>query len=160
EKTFALAGDAKVFLDDGTGDRLGFREGKLADLAEGISVTLRLCADQKVTRLWGEGPIFQGMLKSVDAAALRITATMALTKGEPATDMTFDVAKNAKLFIEDGPAPDKSQRAKQPSLADLPANAVVSLKLAADRKVVGSIRAEGQSVTGLVKAVDGTTNSI
>jgi RNA polymerase sigma factor (sigma-70 family) len=160
EKTFVLAGDAKVLLDDGTGDKLGFQEGKLADLAEGVSITLRLSADQKVTRLWVEGPIIQGTLKSVDAANHRITATVALTKGQPATDMTFDVAKNAKLFIDDGQAPDKSQPAKQPSLADLPANAVVSLKLAADRRVVGSIRAEGQSVTGLAKAVDGTKSTI
>jgi hypothetical protein len=132
----------------------------LADLTDGIAVILRLSADQKVTRLWAEGPIIQGTLKSVDAANHRITATMALTKGEPATDKTFDVAKNAKLFIDDGQAPDKSQPVKQPSLADLPANAVVSLKLSADRKVVGSIRAEGPSITGLVKAVDGAKNTI
>jgi RNA polymerase sigma factor (sigma-70 family) len=157
EETFALAGDARVFLDDGTGDRLGFREGNLADLAEGISVTLRLSEDQRVTRLWAEGPIIQGTLKAVDAANHRITATMAL-KGEPATDKIFDVAKNAQLFIDDGQALDKP--AKQPSLADLPVNAVVILKLSADRKAVGSIRAEGQSVTGLVKATDGAKSTI
>src|SRR5262249_17296283 len=70
------------------------------------------------------------------------------------------VAKNARLFVDDGQVPDKSQPAKQPGLADLPANAVVFLKLSADRKVVGSIRAEGQTVTGLVKAVDGARNTI
>jgi hypothetical protein len=160
EKTFALARDAKVFLDDGTGDKLGFQEGKLADLAEGISVTLRLSADQKVTRLWAEGPVLQGTLKTTDAANRRLTATVALTKTEPATDKTFEVARNAKVFLDDGPAPDKLKPAKQPGLADLPANAVVFLKLSVDRKVVGNIRAEGQSVSGLVKAVDGTKSTI
>jgi RNA polymerase sigma factor (sigma-70 family) len=160
EESFTLAGAVKVFLDDGTGDKLGFQEGLLADLTEGIVVTLRLSADQKVTRLWAEGPTIQGTLKSVDPANHRLTATMALTKGEPATDRTFDVARNARLSIDDGPVPDKSQPAKQPSLADLPLKAVVSLKLSVDRKVVGSIRAEGQSVTGLLKAVDGTRTTI
>jgi RNA polymerase sigma factor (sigma-70 family) len=160
EKTFALAADVKVFLDDGSGDKLGFQEGKLADLAVGTAVTLRVSEDQKITRLWAEGPTIQGTLRSVDSANHRITATLALTKGEPAKDMTFDVAKNAKLFIDDGQVIDKTQPVKQPSLDDLPANAVVFLRLSVDRKVVGSIRAEGQSVTGLVKSVDGAKNTI
>jgi RNA polymerase sigma factor (sigma-70 family) len=159
-QTFTVAGNAKVLLDDGTGDKLGFEEGRLADLSEGAPVTLRLSAGQKVVRIWAEGPTIQGTLKSADAGNGTITAAVAMTKGEPATDKTFAVAKNARLFIDDGQALDKSKPAKQPGLADLPANAVVYLKLAADRKVVGSIRAEGQTVTGLVKAVDGDKNTI
>jgi RNA polymerase sigma factor (sigma-70 family) len=160
EETFALTGDAKVFLDDGTGDKLGFQEGKLADLAEGTFVALRLSADQKVTRIWADGPTIQGILKATDAAHHRIIVTVALTKGEPAADKTFPVARNARLFIDDGKVHDKSRPAKPPSLADLPAKAVVFLTLSADRKVVGSIRAEGHSVTGLLKAVDGAKNTI
>jgi RNA polymerase sigma factor (sigma-70 family) len=159
-RTFTVAGDAQVLLDDGTGDKLGFQEGRLADLSEGASVTLRLSEGQKVVRIWAEGPTIQGALKAADAGKGTITATVAMTKGEPATDKTFTIARNARLFIDDGQAPDKSQPTKQPALADLPANAVVYLKLSADRKVVGSIRAEGQSVTGLVKAVDGAKSTI
>jgi RNA polymerase sigma factor (sigma-70 family) len=160
EETFTLAGDAKVLLDDGTGDRLGFGEGKLADLTEGTPVTLRLSPDRKVTRIWAEGSTIQGILKAVDAGNHRITAAVVPAKGEPAADKAFAVARNARLFIDDGKVPDKSQPAKQPGLADLPANALVSLKLSADRKVVGSIRAEGQGVTGLLRAVDGAGNTI
>jgi RNA polymerase sigma factor (sigma-70 family) len=160
QQTFTVAADVKVLLDDGTGDELGFRDGKLADLGGGSPVTLRLSEDQKVVRIWVEGPTVQGILKAVNVGNGTITATVALTKGEPATDKTFDVARNAKLFIDDGQVPDKSKPAKQPGLADLPANAVVFLKLSADRKVVGSIRAEGRTVTGLVKAVDGAKNTI
>jgi RNA polymerase sigma factor (sigma-70 family) len=159
-QTFTVAGDAKVLLDDGTGDKLGFQEGRLADLREGAPVTLRLSEDHKVVRIWAEGPTIQGTLKAADAGNRTITATVAVTKGEPATDQTFAVARNARLFLDDGQAPDKSQPKKQAGLADLPANAVVSLKLSADRKVVGSIRAEGQTVTGLVKAVDGARNTL
>jgi RNA polymerase sigma factor (sigma-70 family) len=159
-QTFTVAGDAKVLLDDGTGDRLGFTEGSLADLSEGAPVTLRLSEDHKVVRIWAEGPTIQGTLKAADAGKGTITATVATKKGEPATDRTFAIARNARLFVDDGHVPDKSKPTKQPDLADLPANAVVFLKLSADRKVVGSIRAEGQTVTGLVKAADGARSTI
>jgi hypothetical protein len=158
--TFTVAADVKLFLDDGTGDKLGFQEGRLADLSEGALVTLRLSEDRKVVRIWAEGPTMQGTLKATDAVKGTITASVAMTKGEPATDKTFAVARNARLFIDDGRLRDKSQPTKQPGLADLPANAVVFLKLSADRKVVGSIRAEGQTVTGRVKAVDGARSTI
>jgi hypothetical protein len=159
-RTFTVAGDAKVFLDDGTGDKLGFQDGRLADLSEGAPVTLRLSENHKVVRIWAEGPTIQGTLKAADSDKGTITATVAMKKGEPATDRTFAVAKNARLFIDDCQVPSKSKPVKQPGLADLPANAVVSLKLSADRKVVGSIRAQGQTVTGLVKAVNGAKNTI
>lgn len=152
-KTFTLAADVEVLLDDGTGGRLGFQKGKPADLTEGSAVILRL-ADQKVIRVWVEGPTVQGVLKSVDARNNTITATVALKKGEPAAEMMFTISKHAKLFIE---GQDKS---KPSSLADLPVNAVVTLKLSADRKVVGGILAEGQSVTGRVKAVDGAKGTL
>src|SRR5262245_28965726 len=160
EETFTLDADAKVLLDDGTGDRLGFQEGKLADVTEGTSVTLRLSAGQKVTRVWVEGPTIQGTLKAADAANRSITAAIAVSKSEPVADKTVPVHKRAKLIIDDGQAPDKSKPAKEPSLADLPANAVVFLKLSADRRVVGGIRAEGQTVTGLLKSVDAAKNTV
>jgi hypothetical protein len=159
-RTFSVAGDAIVLLDDGTGDKLGFQEGRLADLREGAPVTLRLSEDRKVVCIWAEGPTIQGTLKAADAGTSTITAAVAMKKGEAATDKTFAVAKNARLFIDDGQVPDKSKPTKQPGLADLPANAVVYLKLSADRKVVGSIRAEGQSVTGVMKGADGARSTI
>jgi RNA polymerase sigma factor (sigma-70 family) len=152
EKVFRLARGARVFLDDGTGDRLGFQEGKLADLAEGTPVILRLDEGEKVVRLWAEGPTVQGVLKSADAARGTVTATVQLNKGAPAEDRTFAVARTAKLSQEDGKGKDGTPKEK--GLADLPAGAVVFLRLSADRKVVGSIRAEGQTVPGVVKAVD------
>jgi RNA polymerase sigma factor (sigma-70 family) len=164
EKTFTLAGDCKLFLDDGTGDKLGFQEGKLADLTDGISVTLKLSADQKeVVRLWAEGPVFQGTLKAVDIGnnSVRIETTPKM-KGEAAVDKTFPVLKNARIFIDDGTTKDKSQPLKEETLADLAVhvNAVVFVKLSADRKVVGNIAAEGPTVTGKLKAVDAAKNAI
>jgi small nuclear ribonucleoprotein (snRNP)-like protein len=157
--TFDLAASPKVFLDDGTGDKLGFQEGKLADLTDGVHVTLRF-QDEKVVRIWVEGPTLQGILKSVDPANNTITATLSMAKSQPLEDKTFAVARNAGLSIDDGKVKDKSKPSKGPSLADLPLNAVVFLRLSADRKVVGSIRAEGQTVHGILKAVDAGKSTI
>src|SRR5262249_17251345 len=55
---------------------------------------------------------------------------------------------------------DKSKPQKEHTLADLPNGAVVSLKLSADQKAVGSIHAEGPSSTGIVKAVDSAQKTI
>jgi hypothetical protein len=161
EKTFALARDVKILLDDGTGEKTGFQEGQLAGLADGVVVTLSLSADQKqVVRIWVDGPTVQGVLKATDAANHTITASVALTKGEPAADRTFAVAKNVNVSIDDGKVKDKSKPAKASCLADLLPNAVVFLKLSADRKVVGTIRAEGPSVTGILTAVDAAKRTV
>lgn len=156
--TFELATDVEVFLDDGTGDKLGFLKGKRTDVTEGTSVILRLSEDQRVLRIWVDGPTVQGTLKAVDAGKNTITAAVAFSKVEPLTDMTFAVSRNAKLFIDDAQPVDKLKKA--PTLADLPAGAVVSLKLSADRKVVGGIRAEGVTVAGVLKAVDAAKSTV
>src|SRR5262249_16494131 len=49
ETTYTVAKDAKVLIDDGTGKKTGFREGKLSDLVEGALATIRLNADKKAT---------------------------------------------------------------------------------------------------------------
>jgi Cu/Ag efflux protein CusF len=161
ETTFTLdGGEVTVFLDDGTGDKLGFQPGKFTDVTEGSSITLRLTAERKVSRIWVEGPTVHGTLKSADADNSRITVALAAAKGEPAEEKTFTVAKDARLFIEDGQPRDKSQPAKPATLKDFPANAPVILKLSADRKVVGNIRAESPSATGIVKTVDADKRSL
>src|SRR5262249_49924329 len=88
-----------------------------------------------------------------------LTVTVA-TKGEPAADKTFPILKSAKLFIDDGPGKDKVKPEQEPGLADLPAGAVVFLKLSADRKAGGSVRAEGPRGTGVGEAVDPAQNTL
>src|SRR5262249_26880968 len=57
DRTLAVAKDAEVFLDEGSGRRMLAREGKLADLAPGAIVILRLSADQKtIEAILAEGP--------------------------------------------------------------------------------------------------------
>ena len=158
-QNFDLARDAKVYLDDGTGDKLGFLDGKLTDLAAGDSVTLRI-QGTRVFRIWVDGPTVQGTLKEVDVAKRIITVAVAMSKIEPVADKTFAVARGAKLSIEDFALKDKSKPSKETTLADLPANAMVALKLSADRKVVGNIRAEGQVFKGFLKSVDAAKSTV
>jgi beta-lactamase regulating signal transducer with metallopeptidase domain len=161
EKTFSVAPDARVILDDGTGDRFGFQPGKLADVAEGLPVTLRLSTDQKVVGVWIEGPSLKAVLKSVDAANHLLTVAVSVAKGEPLQDKTFEVAKNAKLVIAADKGKDKTAApppAKQ--LTDLPAGAALLLKLSADQKVVGRIQVDQPSVHGTLKSVDATKHQV
>ncbi len=159
-KAFDVAKDVRVFLDDGSGGKLGFNEGKLADLTAGVVVTVRLSQDgNTVLRIWAEGPTLRGILKSVDGAKRTITVTTTERKGEPARDGTYAVAPEAPVVIQEGKLRDKGAP-EVVKLADLPVGALVTLKLSADRKLVGSIQAEGPEVRGVLKSVDAGTNSV
>ncbi len=159
-KTFDVARDAKIYLDDGSGGRLGFKDGKLTDIAEGYTVTLRLSDDRsKVIGIFAEGSNIRGILKAVALAPRTITVTIADKKSDPGQDKTFPVAKSTTVIILDGKSKDKSSIGES-KLEDLPIGAVVNLKLSADQKVVSNIQAEGPEIQGIVKAVDGAQNTI
>src|SRR5262249_23993615 len=89
-----------------------------------------------------------------------ITASVSSHKGAPPADTTFTIARSARLEIDDGQPKDKTRPIKPPTLADMPVNALVTLRLSADKKVVGSVRAEGLSVNGTAKAIDTDKRSI
>ncbi len=102
-RTFPVVANARVFLDDGTGDRLGFTEGKLTDLSEGASVTLRLSSDpEEVVAIWAEGPTIQGTLKALDPGNNRLTVLSQATKVEPGGEKTFTVGPNTRIAISTG----------------------------------------------------------
>jgi RNA polymerase sigma factor (sigma-70 family) len=152
-KTFEVARDVKVLLDDGRGGKLGFEEGRLSDVTEGAGVTLRLSADRKtVVRILVEGAQVRGTLKAVDAAKGTITVAVPVSKLET-EDKVFELTKDASVIVSAGKLKVKGGP-EQHALADLPAGAHVTLKLSAVRKVVVSVQAEGQDVRGVVKAVD------
>jgi beta-lactamase regulating signal transducer with metallopeptidase domain len=163
--TLALAKSVRVILDDGTGDRFGFTEGKLADVTEGAPAILRLSPDQKeVIGIWVEGPSLKGTLKAVDAASHSLTLSITPSKGEPEQDKTFAVAKTAKVAIfeanvKDLKGKDKSQ-VQPEKLADLPIGAAVVVKLSADQKTAGRVQVEIPSVQGVLKAVDAAKGTL
>ena len=107
-KTFAVAQDARVFLDDGSGGKLGFTEGKLADLTSGLTVTVRLARDgNTVLRVWAEGPVVRGVLKSVDAGKRTLTVTYTEKKGDAEREGTYEVAAEAPITIQAGKSKEK-----------------------------------------------------
>jgi RNA polymerase sigma factor (sigma-70 family) len=155
--TYTIGAEAKIHLDDGSGERSAFKEGKLADLSAGLPVTLRLIQDKKtVVGVWAEGPTLHGTVKAVDADKKTITVLNPARKGEADMEQTFAVPVTAKLSFPDTP---KGQ-AETRGLANVPTGAVVTLKLTPDRKTVVSLHAEGATLKGTVKAVDATTNTI
>ncbi len=159
-KTFDVAKSARVILDDGTGGKLGFKDGKLSDIAEGFVVTVRLSEDRNsVVGIWAEGPSIRGDVKAVSATQRTITVTITDMQNESGQEKTFEVAPKVRVVIHDGKSRGKvaSEASK---LADVPVGAVVTLKLSADQKAVASIQAEGAEVGGFVKAVDGGKNTI
>lgn len=82
------------------------------------------------------------MVKAVDAEGETITfddRARAQVAGK-----TFAVAKDALVAIDGRPG----------KLADLPSGCYVSAKLRVDQKTIGTIRAQGPRVPGVVKRVD------
>jgi hypothetical protein len=161
-QTLDLAPDAKVYLDDGSEgkNKLNFTEGKLSDITRGTSVTFRLSNDRKtVVRVWVEAPTVQGSVRAVNDTARTITVALAVGKAKTAEEKTLRVADDALVVLHDARQLDKQQPARH-QLTDVPAGAVVTLRLSASRKLVTSIQAEGPTIQGTVKAVDSDKNTI
>jgi hypothetical protein len=165
EKTFNVAKDAEIALDDGRGKAFSIKEARLADLPPGAVATLKLSADGKQVRaILTEGPRVQGTVKAVDAAKGQITLTIRVvppTREQEATseDRTYLVAPSAEVVLDDG-KPRRFPVSKQSKLAAVPAGAVAMLTLTPDQSQAVQLRAEGPAVSGLLKAVDAKQNTI
>jgi RNA polymerase sigma factor (sigma-70 family) len=155
EKTFTLTRTTEVGIGTGLGRRgASYREGKVTDLAPGAVAVLQLADDQKTVEcVLAEGPAVRGVIKAVDAGKGTITVTVPQSRrGEGDDEKTFTVGKDAEIAVDDGRG--KSFSLKEAKLAELPAGAVVLLRLSVDSKQVQSLLAEGPTVQGTVKAVD------
>lgn len=129
EQTYAVAADATVSIA-GHGKESG-RTGKLADIKQGMSVTLRLTEDGKsVVAVRVAAPTAQGVVKSVDA----VKGTLVITVGakNTANDVTYEV-KAAPIRIG----------GKEAKLADLKPETRVQIQLSpGDGSVVGVMAGE------------------
>jgi hypothetical protein len=145
DKTFSLAKDVKVAVDDGRGMKsINYRAGALADLKEGTEILAAMSADQKeVVAIRAQGAAVAGVLKAVDVEKNTITITFR-KKTPDDQDHTYIVAKDAKIVVD----------GKAGRFTELAAEALVTLKLSGDQKQVGMIVMEGPTVQGLLKAVD------
>ena len=148
DKTFDVTADAKIAVDG--------KLVKLADVTTKMVVTLTL-KDAKVVAIrtaekntGDKGGSVHGVLKSEDAVKNTITLTIPGAKNQSAEDKTFDVSADAKIVIDNS---------KVVKLADLPLGVQINLSMGKDQKVAG-ISAVGPSVSGHLKAVDATKNTI
>jgi hypothetical protein len=161
DRTFTLAKDAEVLLDDGRLGRSIAPEGKLADISPGAIVSLRLSADKKtVEAVLAEGPSVRGKLSGADATKRTLTvAEESRGRGEEApAEKTYSVGKHAEVTINDGSGRRFAPRLG--SLADLPAGCIVMVKLSPNQKEAVAVMAEGPTLRGTIKAVDGAKKSI
>lgn len=160
EKAYVLAVDAEITLDDGRGRRHSIREAHIDDLAGGANVVLRLSLDRKQARaVLAEGATVTGTVKALDAAKRSLTVTVRPARGEEAADeRQLTVSPEALVVIDDG----KGRRlsVKEAKLEGVPVGAQVTVKLATDQFSVMLLKAEGPTLTGLLKAVDPDKSSI
>ncbi len=162
DKTYLLAKDAEVSIDDGRGRRLSVREARLGELPAGALVTVKLSPDQKeAVSVQAEGPGVQGVIKAVDAGKQTITLTTAATRRDQgaANEQTFTVAANAEVLVEDE-RPFHFYPVREAKLSDLPVGSIASLRLSPDQTTAMVVRAEGPSVSGALKGIDPTKGSV
>ncbi|MBI2809158.1 MAG: hypothetical protein HYX68_29600 [Planctomycetes bacterium] len=160
EKSYTIAADAEVGIDDGRGRRFSIREGKLDDLSEGAIVTLRLSLDKKlVNSIQAEGAMVFGTLKSIDAAKRSLTITTRPARGDDAAEeRTVSVAKEAVVTMDDGRG--RRLSVKEVKLADLPVGSNVMVRMAVDQTFAMMLRAEGPMLSGMLKGIDAAKNTI
>jgi RNA polymerase sigma factor (sigma-70 family) len=112
-KTFTLAKDASILIDD--------KPGPLHDIPVGSYVNVTLSVDQKLAQqVRAGGGRLGGTVKAVDAPKGNVTVD----------DRTYSVARDAVIVIDGKPA----------TLAALPIGATVSANLRIDRRTVGFIQ--------------------
>jgi hypothetical protein len=154
ETTYAVTPDTEIAVDDGRGRRFSIHEGKLEDLAQGAHVTVKLSLDKKsVTSILAEGATISGVVKDVNPAKKTITVTTRPARGDDGgEERVLTVAREALVLIDDG----KGRRLsiKEAKLADVPVGAMIVAKLSTDQAFVMMMKAEGPTVTGILKSVD------
>ena len=78
--------------------------------------------------------------------------------GDGGDERNLIVAKEALILVDDG----KGRRlsVKEGKLTDVPVGALVTARLAADQSFVMTMKAEGPTLTGILKAVDADKGAI
>jgi hypothetical protein len=156
EKTFDLAKDVKVLLDDGLvkGEE---KEGKLEDMTPGQGVAVQLAADGKTAvALHVHGAALNGTVKATDATTNGVIVTTKEAGG--VVEKTLALAKGARIELDDGLV---KGAAKEGRLADLTEGTPVAVQLsAADKGTAVGVRVLGETVRGTLKGVDAGARTV
>jgi RNA polymerase sigma factor (sigma-70 family) len=152
EKTYELAKDVRVILNDGRTKGDKGKEGSLADVAPGAAAELQLAPGGKAVnaitlRPWAR----QGGVKGVDARKRTITITSKDEKGEVET--TYTLVEGGRVLLNDGLT--KGDADQEGKLGDLAAGTTVQVRVSAvDPKTALEVRPQGKSLFGDLKGVD------
>src|SRR5262245_39932231 len=85
EHTYTVDKDAEIVVDEGRGRFFAVKEIKLADLAEGALVTMRLSLNKKSAHnILAEGPTIAGTIKELDASKKTFTLVVRAPRGDDA----------------------------------------------------------------------------
>ena len=153
DTTYTVAVDAEIAIDDGRGRRFSIHEGKLEDLSPGALVTLRLTLDKKkVNAVLAEGATVTGVVKEADATRRTLTITLQNRGEEGSEDRVLKISRDALITLDDGGG--RLLSVKEGKLADVPVGAMITARLAVDQGLVMSLRAEGTTVSGILKGID------
>src|SRR5262249_2130455 len=129
EKTFTLAKDAKVTLDEPAEKGKAQPTGKLGDLTAGTHVTVSLAADRTSARaIHARGPMLYAVVESTDTDKNTLTIRYKTESGPE--DLTLTLAKGAKIAMTD--ALTKKDKVKLAKLSDLTAETGVNVHLSVD----------------------------
>ncbi|MCE9533754.1 MAG: RNA polymerase sigma factor [Planctomycetes bacterium] len=159
EETLALDKDVAITLEHGA--KKESKPGKLEEVAAGAFVTVRLTADKKaVAAISVRGSNLNVTVKSVDAT--KKTITYAAKEEKQIVEKTIQLADDATIILDDGvktkgePSP-----VAEAKLTDLKEGMNVSIQFSGyDPTKAVSVRAQGQTIGGTVKAVDVVKNTI
>jgi hypothetical protein len=157
EKTFAVAVDVKVILDESLSKEKAPPAGKLTDLLAGTIVTLQLAADRKTAvAIYARGPTLHAAVAATDAGKNTLTLRV---KGENGPEEhALTLAKAAQITLSDGLSKDDKPREAQ--LSDLAEGTGVVVQLSVDRKTALAVRVLGDSLYGPLEGVDLGNNTI
>src|SRR5262245_33377631 len=157
EKTYKLATDVAVTLDESLTKGTPPPAGKLADLSAGIEVTVQLSPDKSTAiAILARGPTIHSSVLSTDTGKATLTIR---TKGADGPgEETLAVAKEAKIILTDGLT--KEEKPKEAALGDLAAGTSIQAQLSVDRKTALEIRVLGTTLFGRLTAVDVGNNTV
>jgi RNA polymerase sigma factor (sigma-70 family) len=157
EKTLTLAKDVNVLLNTHPTKKQQLPAGKMTDLTPGTHVDARLSPDSKaVVEVIATGPNIHAGFKSFAAAQNTLTVYVKGQDGKE--DKTLQVAKDAKVLLNDGLS--KGTPDQEGKLSDLAEGTSVGLQLSVDQKTALTIRAFGGSLHGTLKALDTGNSSV
>jgi RNA polymerase sigma factor (sigma-70 family) len=157
DKTYAVAKDVKVALENSLTKVKELPAGRLADVTAGTEVTLHLSADGKtVVALSARAADVHGHVKSVDAANNQLSVVVKEKEGP--TERAFTMAKGAKVLLNDGLK--KNTKDKEAELTELAEGTPVRVQPTVDRKTALTVRVQGATVHGTLKGVDVGNNTL